>query len=154
MDEGEIIQVATPADIYERPNSVYVADFIGDVNILNGHATRAGDGYDIAYAEGKAPLHAKTTSDLGESSKCALAIRPEKVSITAAKPAKVTNAIKGKIIDIAYLGNLSTYHVEIEGGHMIKAQTANTTRLERRSFTWEDTVWLSWTDTAAIVLEG
>ena len=44
MDEGEIIQVATPADIYERPNSVYVADFIGDVNILNGHATRAGDG--------------------------------------------------------------------------------------------------------------
>ncbi len=37
---------------------------------------------------------------------------------------------------------------------MIKAQTANTTRLERRSFTWEDTVWLSWTDTAAIVLEG
>ena len=58
------------------------------------------------------------------------------------------------LIDIAYLGNLSTYHVEIEGGHMIKAQTANTTRLERRSFTWEDTVWLSWTDTAAIVLEG
>ncbi|MCV2892706.1 ABC transporter ATP-binding protein [Lentibacter sp. XHP0401] len=154
MDEGEIIQVATPADIYERPNSIYVADFIGDVNILHGHATRADDGYDIAYAEGKAPLHAKTSNDLGASAKCALAIRPEKVSITAKKPAKVTNAIKGKIIDIAYLGNLSTYHVEIEGGHMIKAQTANTTRLERRSFTWEDTVWLSWTDTAAIVLEG
>lgn len=154
MDEGQIIQVATPADIYERPNSVYVADFIGDVNILNGHATRAGDGYDITYAEGKAPLHAKTTNDLGESRKCALAIRPEKVSITAAKPAKVTNAIKGKIIDIAYLGNLSTYHVELENGQMIKAQTANTTRLERRSFTWEDSVWLSWTDTAAIVLEG
>ena len=67
MDEGEIIQVATPADIYERPNSVYVADFIGDVNILNGHATRAGDGYDIAYAEGKAPLHAPSDASLAKA---------------------------------------------------------------------------------------
>ncbi|MBU2980427.1 ABC transporter ATP-binding protein [Lentibacter algarum] len=154
MDEGQIIQVATPADIYERPNSVYVADFIGDVNIINGHATRAGDGYDVTYAEGTAPLHAKTSNDLGNSAKCALAIRPEKVSITAQKPSKAANTVKGKIIDIAYLGNLSTYHVELANGQMMKAQAANTRRLERRAFTWEDSVWLSWTDTAAIVLEA
>jgi len=60
--------------------------------------------------------------------------------------------IEGKILDIAYLGNISTYHVELANGAIIKAQTANDRRIARRSFTWEDTVWLSWTDTAGIIL--
>jgi len=157
MDEGRIIQVATPADIYEAPSSVYVADFIGDVNIIQGTALKAGDGYDIAWAEGRAPLHSKREGDgfsPTNGASVALAIRPEKVSISAEQPSGVTNAVKGRIIDIAYLGNLSTYHVELEGGQMIKAQTANTRRLSRRSYTWEDEVWVSWTDTAAVLLEG
>lgn len=154
MDEGRIVQVATPADIYEKPNSVYVADFIGDVNIIEGHATRAGDGYDITFALDAPTLHAKTSTDLGPEGKCALAIRPEKVSISAEKPSNPVNAVEGQIMDIAYLGNISTYHVQLPGGQMIKAQAANTQRLERRQFTWEDRVWLSWTDTAAVVLEG
>ena len=83
-----------------------------------------------------------------------MAIRPEKVSITAEKPDDRRNALEGKILDIAYLGNLSTYHVELPNGQIIKAQTANTRRLSRRSFTWEDRVWLSWTDTAGILLKG
>jgi putrescine transport system ATP-binding protein len=53
---------------------------------------------------------------------------------------------------VAYLGNLSTYHVRLANGTMVRAQTANTRRLALRPFTWEDTVWLSWTDTAAILL--
>ena len=61
-------------------------------------------------------------------------------------------ATRGEIIDIAYLGNLSTYHVKLPTGQMIKAQTANTRRLSRRDFTWEDRVWLSWSDTAAVLL--
>ena len=61
--------------------------------------------------------------------------------------------MKGKIIAIGYLGNISTYHVELPGGVMVKAQATNTRRLSRRNFTWEDEVWLSWTLTAASVLE-
>jgi len=154
MDEGKLIQVDTPARIYETPNSVYVADFIGDVNIIEGRATRQGDGYDIAYAEGQPTLHAKTDTQLENSAACFLAIRPEKVSISAEKPADAPNAVQGRILDIAYLGNISTYHVELPSGHVIKAQTANTRRISRRSFTWEDDVWLSWTDTAGVVLRG
>ncbi|SEP98777.1 ABC transporter ATP-binding protein [Thalassovita taeanensis] len=153
MDEGSIIQVATPANIYEAPNSVYVADFIGDVNIIEGAATRTAEGYDIAWAEGQPPFHAKTPVVLGNGGPAYLAIRPEKISISAEKPDDAGNTVRGRIIDIAYLGNISTYHVEIPGGTMIKAQSANTRRLSRRSFTWEDEVWLSWTDTAGIVLE-
>lgn len=153
MDEGQIIQVATPAQIYEAPNSVYVADFIGDVNIIQGSAEKAGDGYNVTYAEGVAPLMAKSAIELEQGQKCFVAIRPEKVAIHAEEPTDVANKVPGQIIDIAYLGNLSTYHVKLANGQMVKAQTANTRRLSLRSFTWEDNVWLSWTDTAAVLLD-
>jgi len=153
MDEGRIMQVSTPAQIYEAPNSVYVADFIGDVNIIEGTASPSVNGYEVRWAEGHAPLVAKAAQVLREGQRISLAIRPEKVSISAEKPENSVNAIEGKIIDIAYLGNLSTYHVEVAGGIMVKAQTANTRRLSRRELTWEDKVWLNWTDTAAVVLE-
>ncbi len=153
MDEGKLIQVATPDRIYESPESVYVADFIGDVNIIEGRASKQGeDLYRVDWAEGQAPLVATSDREFSEGQTCHLAIRPEKIAISAEKPAEADNAVQGSILDIAYLGNLSTYHVELPGGMIIKAQTANTRRLSRRSFTWEDTVWLSWTATGAVLL--
>ena len=152
MDEGRIIQVATPQEIYEEPNSVYVADFIGDVNIIQGTATPAGDGAYTVISEGLEPLSATSARPLSDGQACHLAIRPEKVAIHANKP-DADNAVQGKVLDIAYLGNLSTYHVELPGGQIIKAQTANTRRVSRRSFTWEDPVWVSWTGTAGVLLD-
>ena len=154
MDHGKIIQADTPARIYEMPGSVYVADFIGDVNIIEGRATPAGDGYDIAFAEGEPALHAKSDKKLQAGSTAYLAIRPEKVRISTERPDDLPNVVRGKILDIAYLGNLSTYHVRLPNGQIIKSQTANTRRLSNRPFTWEDEVWLGWTDTAAVLLEG
>ena len=153
MDNGRIKQADTPARIYESPNSVYVADFIGEVTIISGRASPAGEGYDVDYAEGAEPLHAVSETRFDKGQTCHIALRPEKVAISAERPEDRRNAVHGKIIDIAYLGNLSTYHVEIAGGRMVKAQTANTRRLSRRDFTWEDTVWLSWSDTAAVLLK-
>lgn len=153
MDQGQLMQVATPDRIYENPASVYVADFIGDVNIIEGRATSVGeDTYQVDWAEGQAPLTAASAKNFEKSQFCHLAIRPEKVTISAERPADAVNAVQGKVHDIAYLGNLSTYHVELANGTIIKAQTANTRRISRRSFTWEDPVWLSWTATAAVLL--
>ncbi|GAB4532201.1 MAG: ABC transporter ATP-binding protein [Ruegeria sp.] len=153
MDQGKLMQVATPDRIYENPNSVYVADFIGDVNIIQGRATSTGeDTYRIDWAEGQPPLTATSTNHFSDGQTCHLAIRPEKVTISAERPADAVNAVQGKVHDIAYLGNLSTYYVELSNGIIIKAQTANTRRISRRSFTWEDPVWLSWTATAAVLL--
>jgi len=153
MDQGRLMQVATPDRIYENPNSVYVADFIGDVNIIEGRATANGDeSYQIDWAEGQPPLAATSANGLANGQACHLAIRPEKVTISADRPADAINAVQGKVHDIAYLGNLSTYYVELANGTIIKAQTANTRRISRRSFTWEDPVWLSWPATAAVLL--
>ena len=153
MDEGRIIQVATPAEIYEAPNSVYVADFIGDVNIIEARTKAAGaDQYHLQWAEGQAPLTATSAVPFSEDSKAHLAIRPEKIRISTERPEDATNALQGKVLDIAYLGNLSTYHVELPGGQVIKAQTANTRRIARRDITWEDPVWISWSATAGVLL--
>jgi putrescine transport system ATP-binding protein len=154
MDEGRIMQVATPEKIYEAPKSVYVADFIGEVNIIKGKAKPAGDGkFEVHWADGKAPFVAASDIKFSDGQTCHLALRPEKVGISAERPEGVDNAIQGKVLDIAYLGNLSTYHVELPGGHIVKAQSANTRRVSRRSFSWEDDVWLSWTATAGILLD-
>ncbi len=155
MDDGRIVQVATPAEIYETPNSVYVADFIGDVNIIEGNASRQqGETIRIHWAEGQEPIVGTPSAPIAEGTRVHFAIRPEKVTITAQKPAGRANAFAGKVHDIAYLGNISTYHVKLANGQILKAQAANNQRIDRRSFNWEDPVWLSWTDTAGVVLTG
>ena len=153
MDNGQVMQVATPADIYEAPNSVYVADFIGDVNLIEGKVSATGDGtFALHWHDGAEPLRVKSPTGFSEGQTAHLAIRPEKVTISAERPAEAANAVQGKVLDIAYLGNLSTYHVELPTGDIIKAQTANTRRISRRDYTWEDTVWLSWTATGGVLL--
>ncbi len=83
---GKLVQVATPAQIYETPNSVYVADFIGEVNVIDGSADPQGDDrYAITWAEGQPPLIGTTTTTFGKGDKCRFAIRPEKVAIIRRK---------------------------------------------------------------------
>ncbi|SHH17421.1 putrescine transport system ATP-binding protein [Cognatiyoonia sediminum] len=152
MDNGLLKQVDTPDRIYETPNSVYVADFIGDVNIVTGTATTVdGDATQLTWAEGVAPIKGMTGAQVTQGEPASFVIRPEKVSINKSEP-EASNKVQGQVLDIAYLGNMSTYHVELPNGQIIKSQTANNRRIARRDITWEDTVWLSWTETAGIVL--
>ncbi|MGB3315119.1 MAG: ABC transporter ATP-binding protein [Albidovulum sp.] len=153
MDHGKIIQADSPARIYEMPNSVYVADFIGEVNIIEGKAEPEAGGYAISFAEGQPKLHVQSDIQLDNGQACFLSIRPEKIAISAEKPAESPNLLQGRVHEIAYTGNLSTYHVELAGGRRIKAQTTNTRRLSRRNVSVNDSIWLSWTATAPVLLK-
>lgn len=159
MDEGRVEQVATPQDIYEMPNSAYVADFIGDVNLIEGRLAKPLEvgGEErlatIVWAEGQPEIQAETALAVAPGQTVQFAIRPEKVRISPDRPTDMPNAFQGEILDIAYLGNISTYHVQMPSGQIIKAQEANTRRISRRNFTWEDKVWVSFTNTAGVVLD-
>ena len=152
MDNGKLIQVDTPSGIYEEPNSVYVADFIGDVNIIEGNAKVVEGGIEIHYAEGAAPIHAKTDKHITDGQRVSYAIRPEKIAVTSEPMTDRANHAHGTILDIGYLGHLSSYFVTLGNGQKVEASMTNSRRLSRRDFTWEDNVWLSWTDTAGVVL--
>ena len=155
MDHGKLVQVDTPDRIYEAPNSVYVADFIGDVNIIEGRVSKAeGGAAELAWAEGNTPIRGLSGTGISNGQGGAFAIRPEKIAIATEEPLDVHNRISGEVEDIAYLGNISTYYVRLANGALVKSQTANTRRIARRGITWNDKVWLSWTDTAGIVLAG
>ena len=153
MDEGKMVQVATPSKIYEAPNSIYTADFIGNVNIISGTAKPESRQISIVWDAEHAPIIAPSDASFGTDDTIHFAIRPEKVGISKEKPAASENSYQGKILDIAYLGNISTYHVELPSGHIIKAQTTNTQRLSERGLTWEDKVWVYFQGSAGVLLK-
>ena len=152
MDQGQIIQVATPAQIYEQPGSRYVAEFIGDVNLIEARAGRRVDGrLELHWAEGTEPLQADHPADVAEGASVCLAIRPEKVEIFHERP-EHANAVRGKVLDIAYLGSTTTYHVALPGGQVLKALVANARKEDAQAFTWDDPCWLGWTSRRGVVL--
>ncbi len=156
MDKGRIVQVATPAEIYEAPNCRYVADFIGDINIMEGTVTGLGEGGSPAIltmnCDGLVVAVEQEAAAVPGSS-AAFAIRPEKVRITIDPPAETTvNAAYGEVWDIGYLGDFSIFLVRLEDGRIIRAAQANVSRLVDRPITFGDMVWLSWSRDAGLIL--
>ncbi|MCB1416003.1 MAG: ABC transporter ATP-binding protein [Nitratireductor sp.] len=157
MNHGVLAQVDTPADIYENPKSRFVADFIGDVNLIAAKVggARKVDGEDCIHftVDGyKQDFVARSAESLAKGTEAYLAIRPEKITISKSKDTQAANQIEGTVDDIAYVGNLSTYHVRLANGSVIKAQEANRRRISNRQITWEDKVWLSWTAGGGLLL--
>jgi putrescine transport system ATP-binding protein len=156
MNHGKIIQVGTPAEIYEQPNSKYVADFIGNINLIEGKVISAGGGtvtLDCGAAGAKVAVNQELSAAPG--SPAWFAVRPEKIGVSLVPPADTSvNAVAGKVWDIGYLGDISIYHVRLASGATIKATVTNATRLVERPITWEDDVWLSWSRDGGVVLTG
>ena len=156
MDHGKLVQVAPPAEIYEHPNCKYVADFIGDINIMEGKVARANGGSHTVRVEG---LSVPGAIELASDEHCNtgdpvwVAVRPEKLRISHDPPADIgTNTIAGEVFDIGYLGDASVYHVRLPSGANIRATVANTTRVIERPITWDDKVWLTFAPDAGILL--
>ena len=153
MDSGNLIQVATPTEIYEAPVNKDVADFIGDVNLLRGNYKGQNEvGTQLHSDDANSIVFA--TQEVGASTgdEMWFAIRPEKLEISKKKPTNQHNILKGRIEDIAYGGSFSTYHVRLDNGRILKAIRANRVRTEEHHLTWEDEVYLHWEPHSAVVL--
>lgn len=157
MDKGLIMQVATPAEIYEAPNSRYVADFIGDINILEGTVTSTDSALGMPGSvridcDGIA-VSVEQECQAVKGDKVAFAVRPEKVRISADQPADISaNAVYGEVWDIGYLGDFSVFLVRLADGRVVRAAQANVSRLVDRPITFGDMVWLTWPLDAGLVL--
>jgi putrescine transport system ATP-binding protein len=153
MDQGRLIQVANPPEIYEQPNSRWVADFIGEVNLLAGKVVEVGPTGTTVASASAGRLRASSAADAKPGDTVWVALRPEKVRI-AREPPAVTgeNAVAGQVAEIGYLGDLSIYKVRLDDGFVIKAAAANLTRLIERPIGWDDRVWLSWSADAGVIL--
>jgi putrescine transport system ATP-binding protein len=157
MDKGVIVQVDTPAEIYEAPNSRYVADFIGDINIMEGgivsRTAEPGHPPVITIDCDGLPVTVEQECSAATGDRVAFAIRPEKVRITLDQPQDTSsNAAYGEVWDIGYLGDFSVFLVSLADGRIIRAAQANVSRLVDRPITFGDMVWLTWPKDAGLVL--
>ena len=155
MNGGRLAQVATPSDIYERPNSRWVADFIGDVNLIEGRVVSAALGQIIIESVAGGRLIVMHSTDTIAGASVAVALRPEKVQIDAiaSSPASEENCFAGRVMEIGYLGGVSTFKVKLDNGLDMKVTVANRRRLTEPLIGTGDRVWLSFPPEAGVVLQ-
>jgi len=153
MNAGRIDQVATPGEVYEFPNSRAVAEFIGDVNLLEGRVESSTAGGAVIHSADAGTLFVDRAVEAPVGATVWLALRPEKFSVTKTPPADAArNTLAGEVFDVAYLGNLSVYHVRLGNGREVSVASANRERLVERPIGWGDKVWLTWAPGAGVVL--
>ena len=153
MNEGRILQVGEPTEIYEYPNSKYVANFIGSVNLFDGIIIEEKSDYVVVKSTSiEKNLYVSHSSNAPVGAQISVAIRPEKIMLTTSQPTGEYNWAKGIVKDIVYLGDVSIYYVKLPSEITVLATVANLVRAAERPIQWEDEIYLYWKPENGIVL--
>jgi putrescine transport system ATP-binding protein len=154
MDMGKFKQIGTPTEIYEFPESRFVADFIGSANIFEGKVISSKGGK-LTVSTDVGEVFASNGRSITEGEKIWLGLRPEKIYLSKAKPKNIgSNQIKGIVEEIGYLGETSIYKIRLKNGQIIDVSAPNQSRpMSRvREITWEDMVYLNWEPESVMLL--
>ncbi|HEY0918448.1 ABC transporter ATP-binding protein [Devosia sp.] len=153
MNQGEIVMVGEPTDVYEFPNSRFVAGFIGSVNMFEGVVVEdEPDHVRIRSAEAGTDIHVGHGVDCAPDQTLWYAIRPEKITLSRERPAGDANITRGMVEDIAYLGDMSVFQIKLDSGRYIRVTKANSLRGDPDAIKWDEYVWCQWGDTSGSVL--
>ena len=155
MNQGEIAMIGEPTDIYEFPNSKFVANFIGSANMVEGVVTEdEPDHVRIRSAELGCDIYVGHGVDCAPDQILWWAIRPEKMHLSREKPEGQfgANVTRGMVEDIAYLGDMSLYQVLLDSGKRVRVSQTNTVRGNPDAITWDEHVYVTWGDNAGSVL--
>jgi putrescine transport system ATP-binding protein len=152
MSEGRLMQIGAPGELYETPASRFVADFIGNVNLMDGTLdVDAADHCVIGCADVKHYVGHGITGTEGMA--VTVAIRPEKIHVGRKAPEHSDfNAVRGRVKEMSYFGSFTVYHLVLASGAVLKASQANTQRHRDEEPTWGDEVWAHWSRSAQVVL--
>jgi spermidine/putrescine transport system ATP-binding protein len=127
MRQGRIEQIGAPRDLYDRPASRYVADFIGDTNLLPGVVVESGDGIAVLRAGG-ATLRALSEAPLAPGAEAWLTVRPEAIELTDSGLAREGwNRVAGAVREAVYAGSALRVHLELESGQRLVAHVTSST---------------------------
>jgi putrescine transport system ATP-binding protein len=153
MNSGRLVQVGPPGEVYEQPNSRWVAGFIGDVNLLEGRVTSSGIGHAMIESVAGGRIGVSHKADLAPGTHVWVALRPEKIEVDHKAPvAGAENSFSGRVSEIGYLGGTSIYKITLDNGVEMKAAVVNRERKALAPVATGDRVWLNFTAEAGVVL--
>jgi putrescine transport system ATP-binding protein len=147
MDRGRLVQIGGSAEIYERPNSRFVADFVGAVNLFDGALVAGFNALALAVPGFETPIPLPNGIDLPEGSAAALAVRPEKLRLSAERPGCI--AIAATVASVGYQGGASLVHLTTASGQTLKAQMPSA---DAAAYARGAAVWAGWEAADAVVL--
>ena len=156
MSEGKVLQVGAPSDIYETPATRFVADFIGNVNLMDG--TLAQDEADHCVIDCQDLKHYVGHGITGTTGMpVSVAVRPEKIHLSRHAPLdedaeQSFNRARGVVKNLSYFGSFTVYHLELPSGRILKVSQNNTQRHREHELTWGDEAWAHWSRQSQVVL--
>jgi putative spermidine/putrescine transport system ATP-binding protein len=148
MNKGRIVQIGDPEEIYNRPTSNFVADFIGKSNFLEGtfHRDESGGG-NFVLPGGQSIAIAHTQAPSGEAR---LTLRPEQISISREAPVEAQmNCLSATVDHVTFLGEMVYYHVSLKDGSRMLAPSYSTST---RAFSEGDPIYLIWPPEVGLIL--
>ncbi len=154
MNRGQVLQVGTPAEIYEFPQSRFVADFVGTTNLFEGTVDDNRPGHIVVRSpEAGCDIVVDEVGRFGSGQRVWVALRPEKIRLTKTPvEGAAVNQLKGVVWELGYLGNRSTYRIKTGTGKLVTVFAQNDRRTSEWSIDWSDEVYLSWSAGGAVVL--
>ncbi|MGL5167716.1 MAG: ABC transporter ATP-binding protein [Afipia sp.] len=154
MDKGRLVQVAPPRELYEAPNSRWIAGFVGDINLIEGQVAARQFGHFTIVAQDAGTIVASHAPSSAIGNVC-VAIRPEKIRLS--KPARdaaaSVNTFAGVLTSTGFLGGVSVYSVKLDQGAVLRVAMANATRAAADGFTAGQRVNLSFSPDDVVVLD-
>ena len=160
INYGKIVQIGPPDDIYERPNSVFSAFFIGDTNLISGTVVAIHEDYievetEFSLNDAKVILDSTFTETVEVGEKITLSLRPEKIAVSRKSPKAQSdfNILKGKIEDILYLGTHTQYIIKVGKQNFKVFNQHKKVYFDDKALDWEDEVYLYWHDTDSFVIK-
>ena len=158
MSEGRFLQVGAPAEIYETPASRFVADFIGNVNLIDGTLVEDERRTTSPSTAATAPLRRPRHRPARRGMPVTVALRPEKIRIARAtprsrrRPQPAFNRARGTVKDMAYSAASPSTTCAAERRACSRSARATPSASADAPLTWGDAAWASWSTLAPVVL--
>jgi putrescine transport system ATP-binding protein len=156
MDRGKVVQVGTPAEIYEFPQSRFVADFVGTTNLFEGVIASCEPGLTtVTCRETGCDLLVDDVGRFAPGQRVWVALRPEKIRLSKQPGGESrANQLRGTVHQLGYLGNRCTYQIKTASGKLVTVFSQNERRTSEWSIDWSDEVYVSWNADAAVLLQS
>ena len=142
MKDGMIEQIGEPREIYETPNSRFVADFIGSVNLFEGTVEAVAPDMMRIETQGLGAVRLPPQGGLTRGQQVWGAVRPERFALSRSKPENTPNVWQGVVEEMGYIGHMSQYRIRLANGVLIRASQSNRLR-DEDPISWDEQVWIS-----------